>query len=42
MIVIEGPYEDADPYPYDLSSDDIECETKYARLIEPIPDGRAC
>lgn len=35
---IEGPYEDADPFPYDLSSDDIECEIKYAMLIEPYPD----
>lgn len=35
---IEGPYEDADPFPYDLSPDEIAEGIKQAMLIIPYPD----
>lgn len=31
---IEGPYEDADPFPYDLVFDEMEHEIKFAMLFE--------
>ena len=31
---IEGPYEDADPFPYDLAFDEMEREIKFAMLSE--------
>lgn len=35
---VEGPYEDADPFPYDLPSDEIVKDIKQAMLIIPYPD----
>lgn len=34
---IEGPYEDAEPFPYDLTSDEIKLEIEYALGVLPYP-----
>lgn len=34
---IEGPYEDADPFPYDLTMDEIKLEIQYALGVLPYP-----
>lgn len=34
---IEGPYEDADPFPFDLSMEDVKLEIEYALGVLPYP-----
>jgi len=34
---MKGPYEDADPFPYDLSRDEIKLEIQYALEVLPYP-----
>ena len=35
---IEGPYEDADPFPFDLPMEEIKLEIQYAMGVLPYPD----
>lgn len=36
--VIEGPYEDADPFPFDLPIEEVKLEIEYALGVLPYPD----
>ena len=36
---IEGPYEDADPFPFDLPIDEVKLEIEYALEVIPYPSG---
>ena len=35
---LSGPYEDADPFPFDLERDAFEQEIRYSMGIEPYPE----
>lgn len=40
--MIDGPYEDADPFPFDLTIEEIQLEIQYALGVLPYPEWKEC
>ncbi len=40
--VIEGPYEDSDPFPFDLAKEEMQLEVQYALGLLPYPKLQEC